>query len=67
MTSYSPREVLGSKVSFLAGDYKTMRFDARHAGAWDALSYKITAGHSQSLNISRSRTLADTLSLEYPD
>jgi len=66
MTSYSPREVLGSKVSFLAGDYKTMRFDARHAGAWDALSYKITAGHSQSLNISRSRTLADTLSLEYP-
>ncbi|MFN8358895.1 MAG: TonB-dependent receptor [Candidatus Kapaibacterium sp.] len=66
MTSYSPREVLGSKVSFLAGDYKTMRFDARHAGAWDALSYKITAGHSQSLNISQSRTILDTASLEYP-
>lgn len=67
MTSYSPREVLGSKVSFLAGDYKTMRFDARHAGAWDALSYKITAGHSQSLNISRSRMKADSASFEYPE
>lgn len=66
MTSYSPREVLGSKVSFLAGDYKTMRFDARHAGAWDALSYKITAGHSQSLNISKSRTRADSSTFEYP-
>lgn len=66
MTSYSPREVLGSKVSLLAGDYKTLRFDARHAGAWDALSYKVTVGHSQSLNISRSRTIADTASLEYP-
>jgi len=66
MTSYSPREVLGSKVSLLAGDYETMRFDARHAGAWDALSYKITAGHSQSLNISKSRTIADSSSLEYP-
>lgn len=66
MTSYSPREVVGSKVSFLAGDYKTMRFDARHAGAWDALSYKITAGHSQSLNISQSRTILDTASLAYP-
>jgi iron complex outermembrane receptor protein len=66
MTSYSPREVLGTKVSLLVGDFNTTRTDVRHAGSWDALSYKVTAGHSQSLNFSRSRTINDTAWLEYP-
>jgi iron complex outermembrane receptor protein len=66
MTSYAPKDVLGTKVSFLAGDYQTLRADVRHAGISGNLSYKITAGHSQSLNFSRSRTIKDTASLEYP-
>lgn len=65
MTSYSPREVLGTKVSLLAGEYNTLREDVRHAGAWDALSYKITAGHAQSTNISRNRTAVDSNYFEY--
>ncbi|MBI3233902.1 MAG: TonB-dependent receptor [Bacteroidetes bacterium] len=65
MTSYSPREVLGTKVTLLAGEYNTLREDVRHAGAWDALSYKITAGHAQSTNISRNRTAADSNYFEY--
>ncbi len=65
MTSYSPREVLGTKVTLLAGEYNTLREDVRHAGAWDALSYKVTAGHSQSTNISRNRTAVDSNYFEY--
>ena len=59
MPSYSPREVLGTKVTLLAGEYNTLREDVRHAGAWDALSYKVTTGHSQYTNISRNRIAVD--------
>jgi len=65
LTSFSPREVIGTKISFLGGDYKTLRADVRNAGLInDKLSYKITLGRSQSLNFANRR---DSLKyLEYP-
>ena len=64
LTSYAPKEVLGAKASILAGDYKTFRGDIRYAGMFDAFSYKITLGRSQSLNYSQTRS--DSAHLEYP-
>lgn len=65
MKSYAPRDVLGGKVSFTGGDYETGRLDVRYAGLiTDELSYKVTAGYSHSLNLSRSRD--DSSDLEYP-
>jgi outer membrane receptor protein involved in Fe transport len=64
LTSYAPKEVLGTKISLTAGDYQTYRGDIRHAGLiTDDLSYKITFGRSGSLNLSKSRT--DSSMLEY--
>jgi len=64
LTSYAPKEVLGTKISLTAGDYQTYRGDIRHAGLLtDDLSYKITFGRSGSLNLSKSRT--DSSMLEY--
>jgi iron complex outermembrane receptor protein len=64
MVSYAPREVLGTKVSLLAGDYQTLRGDVRHAG-WigDNLSYKISLGHARSRNFAASRV--EQSQLEY--
>ena len=65
LTSFSPREVLGTKISFLSGDYKTLRADVRNAGLInDKLSYKITLGRSQSLNPANRRDSVKYL--EYP-
>jgi len=65
LTSFSPREVLGTKISFLGGDYKTLRADVRNAGLInDKISYKITLGRSQSLNIANRRDSVKYL--EYP-
>lgn len=55
LTSYSPKEVLGTKISLLAGDYENLQGDIRHAGAFGAFSYKVTLGRSQSLNLSKRR------------
>jgi iron complex outermembrane receptor protein len=64
LTSYSPKEVLGTKISLTAGDYRMYRVDIRHAGLIsNNLSYKITFGKSGSLNLSHSRT--DSSQLEY--
>jgi outer membrane receptor for ferrienterochelin and colicins len=65
LTSFSPREVLGTKISLLGGDYNTLRADVRNAGLiTDKISYKITLGHSQSLNLANRRDSAKYL--EYP-
>ncbi len=65
LTSYAPKEVLGTKVSLTAGDYQMFRADIRNAGMiTDNLSYKLTFGKSGSLNLSQSRT--DSSQLEYP-
>ena len=64
MKSYAPRDVLGGKVSTTTGDYETNRLDLRYAALiTDELSFKVTAGRSTSLNLSRNRN-ADSL-LEY--
>ena len=64
LTSYSPHEIQGTKISLLAGDYQTLRADIRHAGIASNFEYKVTAGYSKSLNYSMSRTNPDEL--EYP-
>lgn len=64
-TSFSPKEVLGTKISLLGGDYKTFRFDVRNAGILsDKISYKVTMGRSQSLNSVNRRDSVKYL--EYP-
>lgn len=61
MRTLSPRESQGTKVSLLAGDYMTMRGDVRHAGVLGDLAYKVTLGHSQSLNLAKNRfTVSDS-------
>ncbi len=64
LTSYAPHEIQGTKISFLAGDYQTLRADLRHAGIVNNFEYKVTAGYSKSLNYSKSRTTPEEL--EYP-
>ncbi len=65
LTSFSPREVLGTKISLLGGDYKTYRADVRNAGLiTNKLSYKITLGRSESLNTANRRDSVKYL--EYP-
>ena len=64
LTSYAPRDVIGTKVSLLGGENETYRADIRHAGLLGNFSYKVTAGTMHSLNYSRSRT--DSSLLEYP-
>jgi iron complex outermembrane receptor protein len=65
MVSYAPREVLGTKVSLLAGDYQTIRGDIRHAGAiGERWSYKISLGHSRTRNFATRRDSVQFL--EYP-
>lgn len=66
MTTLSPREALGTRISVLGGDYKTMRADVRHAGAVGDLSYKVTFGHSQSYNLAQNRTDSASMVNEYP-
>ncbi|MBC8125308.1 MAG: TonB-dependent receptor [Candidatus Kapabacteria bacterium] len=66
MTTLSPREAIGTKISLLAGDYKTLRGDVRHAGALGDLSYKVTIGHSQSYNLAQNRTDSASMVAEYP-
>jgi len=64
LTSYAPKQILGAKASVLAGDYDTYRIDARYAGMWNFLSYKISLGTSNRLNWSNRR---DSIQfLEYP-
>lgn len=65
MISYAPRDIQGGKISFVGGDYKTFRADARYAGLiGNKFSYKISLGRSQSLNFANRR---DSLKyLEYP-
>lgn len=55
LTSFAPRDVIGTKISILGGDYETYRADIRHAGLLGDLSYKVTLGSMGSLNYSRRR------------
>ena len=61
LTSYAPKQILGAKASVLAGDYNTYKIDARYAGVWNLLSYKVTLGTSNRLNWSNRRDSAQFL------
>ena len=65
LISYAPRDIQGGRISFVGGDYKTFRADARYAGIiGNKFSYKISLGRSQSLNLANRR---DSIKyLEYP-
>jgi outer membrane receptor for ferrienterochelin and colicins len=65
MTTYAPKEVLGTRVSLLGGDYQTFRVDVRNAGILsDKISYKVSAGRSQTRNLATRRDSVQFL--EYP-
>ncbi len=65
LISYSPKEALGTRASFLIGDYETYEGDIRHAGLiTEKISYKVTLGYSHSLNYSNRRDSVKFL--EYP-
>lgn len=66
MTTLSPRESQGTKLTLLGGDYQTLRADARHAGVLGDLAYKVTFGHSQSYNLAQNRTDSASMVAEYP-
>ncbi len=55
LTSYSPKEVIGTKVSLLGGDYETFRGDIRHAEAYGNFSYKLNLGYAHNLNYATRR------------
>ncbi len=61
LTSYAPKQILGAKASVLAGDYDTYKVDARYAGMWNFMSYKVTLGTSNRLNWSNRRDSAKFL------
>lgn len=71
MTTYSPREAPGGKVSLAGGELSSFRLDGSYAttlndGAW---GFRLNAGYSTNDTWSRSRTSADGLDLrrEYAD
>lgn len=61
LTSYAPKEVVGTKVSLLGGDYQTYRADIRHADVFGDFSYKLNFGLSHQLNYANRRDSAKFL------
>ncbi|HUL43934.1 MAG TPA: TonB-dependent receptor [Bacteroidota bacterium] len=61
ITTPSPRQILGTKVSLAGGDFNSLRGDVRYAGMDGPWSYKINVGRFQGDTWSQSRTT----SLEY--
>jgi outer membrane receptor protein involved in Fe transport len=67
ITTYAPREVLGSYATITGGEFNTFRTSIRHAGAFDRWAYKITAGISlQDQAWVHSRDTTAGGKLEYP-
>jgi iron complex outermembrane receptor protein len=67
ISTYAPREVLGTRASVTGGQFNTIRTSIRHAGALDRWAYKVTAGVSfqdQAWVHSRDTTAGGVL--EYP-
>ncbi len=67
ITTYAPREVLGSYATITGGEFNTFRASIRHAGAFERWAYKITAGISlQNQAWVHSRDTTAGGRLEYP-
>ena len=60
------REVAGTKLTLSGGELETMRGDFRQAGVFggDRFGYRINGGYNKSDTYTRSRTLADSTSLQ---
>jgi iron complex outermembrane receptor protein len=71
ITTPTAREVVGTKLTLGGGELETFRGDLRHASvlANDRIGFRINAGYNRSDSYSRTRTLADSTSLqrEYAD
>lgn len=55
LTSFAPKNCVGSKVSLLGGENETYRADIRHAGLIGNFGYKVTLGYSHKLNYAHRR------------
>lgn len=60
LRTYAPKDVVGTKVSLLGGDYNTYRADVRHAGIIDDFSYRVNVGTMGSRNLNRDRKATST-------
>jgi len=67
ITTYNPKDVLGTRASITGGQYNTLRFDLRNAGKIvDNLYYKVNLGYStQEQAWVKSRDVANGGVLEY--
>lgn len=65
-----PKEVLGTRVNLVAGEWETYKGSIRHAGEFGDFAYKVNVGYRQQLNYSLTSRLKDTTKpnngLEYP-
>ncbi|MCZ2131777.1 MAG: TonB-dependent receptor [Bacteroidetes bacterium] len=71
ISTYSPRDVIGTRVSVTGGEYGTFRASMRHAGETvENWSYKVNVGYSrqnQDWIVSRQKdTAKPNFGLEYP-
>ena len=60
LRTYAPKDIVGTKVSLLAGDYNTYRADIRHAGVIDNFSYRVNVGTMGSKNLNKDRKSTST-------
>lgn len=59
LRTFAPKDIVGTKVSLLGGDYNTYRADVRHAGVIDDFSYRVNVGTMGSRNLNRDRKATD--------
>lgn len=57
ITTPSPKEIVGTKVSLSGGELSSFRADIRHAGVTGPWGYKINFGYSRSESWDRSRNI----------
>ncbi len=55
LTSYAPKDIIGTKISILGGENETYKADIRHAGVWGDFGYKVSMGYSHKLNYAHRR------------
>ncbi len=58
-----PKEVLGTRVNLVAGEWETYKGSIRHAGEFGDFAYKVNVGYRQQLNYS---VISRQDSVEYP-
>ncbi|MCS6989891.1 MAG: TonB-dependent receptor [Chloroherpetonaceae bacterium] len=67
ITTYAPRDVLGTRAAFTFGEWNTYRGEFRHAQAFGNFAFKINGGFARMRNVTLvSRDTATGGRLEYP-